>query len=87
VTSFFGRILTGGLADVFWQTWQIQRVYFVLVAAGFTLAGCWLMQSVADISGLGLVSSLIGIGYGCIWTILPVLVAEFWGIDAFASKW
>ena len=87
IGSFLGRILSGIASDLCWRVFKLNRLIWPLFAAGLVLSGCLLSMSMESIDKLTIVTALMGLGYGVMWTSLPVLVGEFFGTTKFASHW
>lgn len=87
IGSFLGRILSGFASDICWKVFKLNRLIWPLLAAGLSLSGCLLSISMESLDRLTFVTALMGLGYGVMWTSLPVLVGEFFGTTKFASHW
>jgi MFS family permease len=68
----------------------ISRMYFLLLAALFFILGQVLLAS-GLIQGhserFWMVSSLIGSGYGALYSLTPTIIAVIWGVENFGTNW
>lgn len=100
LTSTLARLLTGTLSDILApvpsndhspiKSFQVSRLTFLL--------GSTLLLSLAQVllaSGLvqkfpnlfPLVSALVGLGYGAVFSLTPIIVSVVWGVQNFGTNW
>ncbi|MDI1486594.1 MAG: putative monocarboxylate transporter mch1 [Ramalina farinacea] len=96
-TSTLARLATGILADILspnpkdpYKKYTVSRFYWLFAATVlFSLAQLLLatplLQARPDI--FPLISSLVGIGYGAIFSLTPMLLSVVWGVENFATNW
>ncbi|KAJ3324974.1 hypothetical protein HDV06_005563 [Boothiomyces sp. JEL0866] len=87
IASFGSRILTGFLADICAQYFNIQRTVWAILSALCMTFGCIAILYQTNIDGLYLATTLIAIADGSSWTVLPVLVGEYFGKEKFSRNW
>ncbi|KAJ3129221.1 hypothetical protein HK098_002205 [Nowakowskiella sp. JEL0407] len=87
ICNFLGRLVSGYLSDFCWRTYKLQRIYWSFVASGLLFLACLRGLYCNSIEELFTVTVLIGLGYGVVWTTVPVLVGEFFGSKRFAFHW
>ncbi|KAL6719456.1 putative monocarboxylate transporter mch1 [Lecanora helva] len=97
VTSTIARLLTGTLSDLLAPASQsksrsctISRLSFllsstVLFSLGLILLASGLIQSFPHL--FPLVSALIGLGYGAVFSLTPIIVSVVWGVQNFGTNW
>ena len=84
--SFGSRILTGLLAD-FGTVYRLKKTVWAIVGAGAMALAFFMGIEMESINGLYIVTWLCGIAYGIVWTIIPILVGEFFGLVSFVKNW
>ncbi|KAJ3259552.1 hypothetical protein HK103_002105 [Boothiomyces macroporosus] len=87
LTSFGARIATGFLADICAQRYNIQRTVWAIFSAGFMTLGCLIALYISNVDDLYAVTVLIAIAYGSTWTVIPILVGEYFGQKNFSKNW
>jgi hypothetical protein len=87
ISSFTGRLAIGCLLDYFHARHGVPRALWSLLGASCMLAGHLLALGVVELPALPLVTCLISVGYGMLWTSSPVLVSELYGNAHFAFYW
>ncbi|KAI4119423.1 MAG: hypothetical protein LQ345_000669 [Seirophora villosa] len=101
LTSTLARLLTGTLSDVLAPTSSItddrstrrftcSRLTFllgstVLFSLGQLLLASGLIQTHPSI--FPLVSALVGLGYGAVFSLTPIIVSVVWGVHNFGTNW
>jgi hypothetical protein len=85
--SFLARIVIGFSADICLNSFRIPKTLWALVGAGLVTAGFGSSLYVTHADQLTWVTCLISIGYGTIWTSMPILVGEYFGLKNFAKNW
>ncbi|KAJ3274791.1 hypothetical protein HDV01_001994 [Terramyces sp. JEL0728] len=86
LTSFSARIATGFLADIC-ARFRIQRTVWAIFASAFMTVGCLLALYISNVDELYVVTVLIAIAYGSTWTVIPILVGEYFGQKNFSKNW
>ncbi|KAL8282273.1 hypothetical protein RB597_009804 [Gaeumannomyces tritici] len=69
---------------------SISRVSFLLFSAALLSAGlATLASGVAQGHGdrFWIVSSLVGAGYGAVFSLTPIIITVIWGVENFATNW
>lgn len=88
ISSFAGRLFAGSLSDICTRRFRLNRLFWPFLSAFFmflgSLYGGWILD---NISQLYMQTFLIGFGYGILWTAIPVLVGQYFGMDSFAYNW
>lgn len=103
LTSTLARLLTGTLSDLFapatepllfhdpsTRRFACSRLVFlltstVLLSFGQLFLASGLIQSYPPL--FALVSALIGLGYGAIFSLTPIIVSVVWGVENFGTNW
>ncbi|KAL8693718.1 MAG: hypothetical protein Q9218_001519 [Villophora microphyllina] len=103
LTSTLARLLTGTLSDVLAPTaapphahghsekrLTCSRLVFLLTSTllfsvGQLLLASGLIQSHPSL--FPLVSALVGLGYGAIFSLTPIIVSVVWGVQNFGTNW
>ncbi len=88
ISSFAGRLFAGSLSDIFTKRFGLNRLFWPFLSAFFLLMGSfyggWILE---NISQLYIETFVIGFGYGILWTGIPVLVGQYFGMENFAYNW
>ncbi|KAF3925759.1 hypothetical protein ABW20_dc0100708 [Dactylellina cionopaga] len=72
------------------RRFQISRIMLIIIAAGFMEITYLLLASgyiQVHPQQFYLVSSLIGVGYGAVFTLAPTIVSVVWGVENLATNW
>ncbi|KAL8821395.1 MAG: hypothetical protein Q9223_000544 [Gallowayella weberi] len=103
LTSTIARLLTGTLSDLFapaaraivfddqpTQRFSCSRLVFLLTSTlllslGQLILASGLIQSHPPL--FALVSALVGLGYGAIFSLTPIIVSVVWGVHNFGTNW
>ena len=98
LTSTLARLLTGTLSDLLAppsntkppRSPTISRLSFLLTSTllfslGQLLLATPLIQSHPSL--FPLISALIGLGYGAIFSLTPIIVSVVWGVENFGTNW
>lgn len=83
ISSTITRLSMGVLSDIFHSclsTIVLIHASVILNMIGFTLVAI-------DYQHFEIISVIIGIGYGTVFTMFPTLVATVWGVEIFGSTW
>ncbi|KAI8916167.1 major facilitator superfamily domain-containing protein [Gorgonomyces haynaldii] len=87
LSSFLGRAGMGFLIDWTYSVFKTPYPLWGFVSCLLMLIGFMLSLLVSSVDELLIVSFVIGVSFGCIWTICPVLVGKFFGQRQFARNW
>ena len=98
LTSTLARLLTGTLSDLLAPTkdpshlksFSVSRLTFLLSSTLLLSVGQLLMASgliQAHPEGFAVVSALAGLGYGAIFSLIPIIVSVVWGVQNFGTNW
>ncbi|KAL7417962.1 major facilitator superfamily domain-containing protein [Mrakia frigida] len=82
-----GRILLGVITDVAKHRFSIRRIHFMsLVSSLFILSQVAALYT-TDVRSLWIVSSLLGVAYGGLFGLAPVICLEWFGLANFSLNW
>jgi len=84
--SCTGRIGIGLLSDQLLR-WNIRRRVLFSWSIGLMLLGQFLMLFVNDLSFLTVVTVIIGLAYGAMFSISPTIVSDRFGVKSFGVNW
>ncbi|KAK4695167.1 hypothetical protein P7C71_g2533, partial [Lecanoromycetidae sp. Uapishka_2] len=98
LTSTVARLLTGTLSDFLAPTTEKGKDRSYTVSRLIFLLFCTLLFSLGQVllaSGLiqhtpslfPFVSALVGLGYGAIFSLSPIIVSVVWGVENFGTNW
>lgn len=102
LTSTLARLLTGTLSDLLAPTtthsgdeannkpFTVSRMSFLLISTLLFSVGQLLLATTAIQSHpslFPLVSALVGLGYGAIFSLSPIIVSVVWGVQNFGTNW
>ncbi|KAJ2995041.1 hypothetical protein HDV02_001118 [Globomyces sp. JEL0801] len=85
--SFASRVLIGILSDVCASSIGLPRTFWPITGALLMVIGCGMMLYIKNADLLYVVSVIIGSAYGTIWSAVPILVGEYFGLKNFAKNW
>lgn len=98
LTSTIARLLTGTLSDLLAPTAEkgkqrsctVSRLVFLLFSTflfslGQILLASGLIQHSPSL--FPFVSALVGLGYGAIFSLSPIIVSVVWGVENFGTNW
>lgn len=98
LTSTLARLLTGTLSDLLAPTSEnrkertctVSRLVFLLFSTllfslGQILLASGLIQHTPSL--FPFVSALVGLGYGAIFSLSPIIVSVVWGVENFGTNW
>ncbi|KAG7879637.1 hypothetical protein KL938_003690 [Ogataea parapolymorpha] len=82
-----GRLLGGLVADEFHARVRRSRTYLLLVPA--TLIGAVQIGGIfsQNLRTLSFLSVGLGLGYGSLYTLTPLVVSDLWGVTSFSTNW
>jgi len=82
-----GRILGGIVSDFGKSRFHIRRIWFLpVVALLFVIAQISALSTTA-VESLWIVSTLLGVAYGSLFNVVPMLVLEWFGIAHFSQNY
>ena len=102
IASALGRLVIGWLSDRFLASRSSvrksrlgieglvldERLPFVLFAGSLVTLGIFCCAYIVDNNALlSLITIIVGFGYGCMYTLIPTIVSEWWGTHGFAWRW
>lgn len=83
ISSTITRLSMGVLSDIFHSC--LSTIFLIHISVGFTMIGFGLIS--INYQNLEIISVIIGIGYGTVFTMFPTLTATIWGVDILGSTW
>ncbi|XP_006457578.1 hypothetical protein AGABI2DRAFT_154754 [Agaricus bisporus var. bisporus H97] len=87
IMNFSGRILIGIISDAAKNRFKIPRSYcLVLVSIGVFLSQVAAAR-ITMTSDLWLASAMLGISYGAVFSIMPQICIEWFGLQHFSENW
>ncbi|WVF70375.1 hypothetical protein IAT40_005165 [Kwoniella sp. CBS 6097] len=82
-----GRIIGGVVSDFGKTKYHISRIWFLpVVAILFTISQISALET-TRVQSLWMVSSLLGLAYGSLFNVMPMLVLEWFGMRHFSQNW
>ncbi|KAK6904259.1 hypothetical protein I203_107775 [Kwoniella mangroviensis CBS 8507] len=82
-----GRIIGGVVSDFGKNKFGIRRVWFLpIVAILFTISQVSALET-TRVQSLWMVSTLLGLAYGALFNVMPMLVLEWFGMKHFSQNW
>ena len=91
LTSTLARLLTGTLSDLLSPRFPSVRLTFLLLSTLLFSFGLLLLSTplphLHPEQLLPLTSALVGLGYGAIFSLTPILVNAVWGTGNFGTNW
>ncbi|PKY48889.1 MFS general substrate transporter, partial [Rhizophagus irregularis] len=88
IFSCLGRLSIGFISDMARLLFKIPRSFF------FILSGVWIFLAqllilfyVDDLDKLLIVTIFVGVGFGNLYSITPIIVSEWFGTKRFGSNW
>ena len=100
LTSTIARLLTGTISDLLapapssehspQKSFQVSRVSLLLASTLlFSLGQVLLASGVIQRSpnGFALISAFVGLGYGAVFSLTPIIVSVVWGVRNFGTNW
>ncbi|RKO90960.1 hypothetical protein BDK51DRAFT_18512 [Blyttiomyces helicus] len=87
VAGFAGRILFGTFSDALAWRWGTSRASWLMLATGLMFAGQALAIGSKGWSDLVFVTPIVGLAYGGVQTIIPVVIRDLFGSAKFSSNW
>ena len=87
LNNCFGRILIGLTSDVMRRRYNIDRSFWLCVISISFIISQIVAQSIENPAHIGWATSLIGLSYGSLFAMGPVITLEIWGLESFSSNW
>ncbi|KAL9125741.1 MAG: hypothetical protein Q9217_005101 [Psora testacea] len=98
LTSTLARLTTGTLSDLLspaakpneTKRCTVSRIWWLLIATAlFSLAQILLATTFLTMRPeiFPVVSALVGLGYGAIFSLTPIIVSVVWGVENFGTNW
>jgi len=87
VMNFSGRIFIGLLSDFTKNKYGIPRSYCLVLVAVLFFISQVVAGSVDNIAHLWIASALLGLAYGSIFSLLPTVCLEWFGMPHFSENW
>ncbi|WVW79010.1 hypothetical protein I302_100973 [Kwoniella bestiolae CBS 10118] len=82
-----GRIIGGVVSDFGKNQFGIRRIWFLpIVAILFTISQVSALET-TRVQSLWMVSTLLGLAYGALFNVMPMLVLEWFGMKHFSQNW
>lgn len=90
--SFGARIVFGALSDVCFSVWAWKKSVWAIVCCTCMLMGVSIVAEMVpgldlDLNTLYIATMLIAIAYGGTFTVLPILVGQYFGLRNFSRNW
>ncbi|KAH7106945.1 MFS general substrate transporter [Auriculariales sp. MPI-PUGE-AT-0066] len=82
-----GRIIIGVVADIGKNRFGISRPFFLCGVAAFFIFSQLAATRVEDPDSLWLASAVVGLSYGGMFGLCPVIVIEWFGLGHFSMNW
>ncbi|KAF9442283.1 MFS general substrate transporter [Macrolepiota fuliginosa MF-IS2] len=87
IMNFLGRILIGIISDTAKNTFRLPRSYcLILVSIGVFLSQVTAAH-IDEISNLWSASAILGLSYGSVFSLLPQVCIEWFGLPHFSENW
>ncbi|KAF9530910.1 major facilitator superfamily domain-containing protein [Crepidotus variabilis] len=87
VTNFLGRIFIGLVSDFTKSRYDMPRSYCLVLVASLFFVSQFVLTEVADINHLWLASSILGLAYGSVFSLMPTVCLEWFGMPHFSENW
>ncbi|RSH79161.1 uncharacterized protein EHS24_001199 [Apiotrichum porosum] len=87
VFNCLGRILGGVMSDTLKLRFGIKRIWFLPLVALMFLGSEIAVLNTTEVAHLWLVSASLGLAYGTLFNVMPMLVLEWFGMTYFSSNW
>ncbi|KAK8846547.1 hypothetical protein IAR55_005633 [Kwoniella newhampshirensis] len=87
IWNCLGRILGGIYSDYCKTRFQVRRIWFLpIVCVLFTISQVAALGTI-HVQSLWAVSTLLGLAYGSLFNVMPMLVLEWFGMKHFSQNW
>lgn len=87
LTNCAGRIIIGLISDYSHKKYKLNRAWWAAVISSAFVLSQVVAQSTKVPGQLGWATAMIGLSYGSLFAIGPVLTLEIWGLHSFSSNW
>ncbi|GMK57695.1 hypothetical protein CspeluHIS016_0405290 [Cutaneotrichosporon spelunceum] len=87
VCNCAGRILGGAFSDLIKHRFGVRRIWFLPLVALMFIGAEVAVLATSDVERLWMVSAALGIAYGALFNVLPMLVLEWFGMSHFGQNW
>lgn len=78
-----GRIIIGFISDLLKARWSIPRSYSLVLVSIICCFSQALVLGIDEIQDLSFASSVLGLGYGAVFSLLPNVCMEWFGLSMF----
>ncbi|KAI8928842.1 major facilitator superfamily domain-containing protein [Entophlyctis helioformis] len=85
--GFASRIVVGILSDLMHRYLAVPRSAWASLSAVLMAGAAGVMAFAVNLDDVLVASLLVGMSYGAVWTITPVLIGEYFGYNKFGSNW
>ncbi|KAF8890415.1 major facilitator superfamily domain-containing protein [Infundibulicybe gibba] len=85
--NFSGRIFIGLVSDFAKNRLGLPRSYSLLIVASFCFISQITAANVDDVRHLWMASALLGLGYGGVFSLFPIVCVEWFGLPHFSENW
>lgn len=82
-----GRIIIGFISDLLKARWSIPRSYSLVLVSIICCFSQALVLGIDEIQDLSFASSVLGLGYGAVFSLLPNVCMEWFGLTHFSENW
>ncbi|KZV83279.1 MFS general substrate transporter [Exidia glandulosa HHB12029] len=87
IGNCLGRILIGVLADIGRNRWGVSRPTFLCLVAAAFIASQIFAAHIDDPENLWMASGVLGLAYGGLFGLCPVIIIEWFGLGHFSQNW
>ncbi|KAG8992142.1 hypothetical protein FRB94_011943 [Tulasnella sp. JGI-2019a] len=87
VANCLGRVIIGISADSVHSRWGAPRVYFATAVSVLFLVSQLLLMNITLVGQLWQASAALGLAYGGMFGLLPVVTYEWFGLKHFSENW
>ncbi|PFH47164.1 hypothetical protein AMATHDRAFT_152811 [Amanita thiersii Skay4041] len=87
IMNFSGRIFIGVVNDICKNRLGLPRSYSLVLVSLFVFISQVATARVDSVENLWLASSLLGLGYGSVFSLLPTMCLEWFGMPHFSENW
>ncbi|KAF9460956.1 major facilitator superfamily domain-containing protein [Collybia nuda] len=85
--NFSGRICIGLISDFAKSKFDYPRSYLIVLVAFLVFISQVTAANIDNIRQLWMASALLGLGYGSVFSLLPQVIIEWFGILHFSENW
>ncbi|ORX36103.1 major facilitator superfamily domain-containing protein, partial [Kockovaella imperatae] len=87
IWNCMGRIIGGIYSDFCKTRFGMERIWFLPVVAGLFIISQLSALNTTVVSNLWIVSTLLGLAYGSLFNVVPMLVLEWFGMGHFSQNY